>query len=176
MEWQHLSMTSHDPEHPDEAAEAVEVRREGLTMALYVSLSLLAVMAALPTSQVEESSNLALTIVLTSIGLVFAHQVAFRLSSRVYAPDSTLSPIAGRILTAQLAGGALITALAVVPILLFGPGAFRVSGLLLLLFVLVVGYYAARSAPHTRARSLAYVAGVAAIVGLVLLVKSLVGH
>ena len=69
-----------------------------------------------------------------------------------------------------------MTLLAVVPVLVLGAGALPVSMALLLLFVMVVGYAVARSAPASRLRSLAYVGGVVVLVGLVLAVKSLVGH
>ena len=156
--------------------ERLEVWREGITMALYISLSQLAVMAALPSREASEDDKLALTVALTSVGLVLAHQVAFRMSSRLVAPGSTLEPLAPRLLRAQLLGGAAVTALAVVPILIFGPPAYRWSMGLLLLFVMVVGYLVARSAPNSRRRSLLYVAVVALAVVAVLVVKSLVNH
>ena len=66
--------------------------------------------------------------------------------------------------------------LAVLPILLFGPAAYNWSVGLLLLFVMVVGYLVARSAPHGRIRSLVYVMMVAVAVIAVLAIKSLVSH
>ena len=69
-----------------------------------------------------------------------------------------------------------MTALAAVPILIFGPAAYRWSMGLLLLFVMIVGYLVARSAPYSRLRSLLYVGVVALTVILVLEVKSLVNH
>lgn len=169
--------------HQDEPAAAVdapheraEIWREGFTMALYISLSQLAVLSALPSDAVTGGTTLALTIALTSVGLVLAHQVAFRMSSRLIAEGSRLEPVAPRILRAQLAGGAFVTLLAVLPVLLFGADAVRWSAVLLLLFVLGVGYLVARSTPLSRARSLLYVSGVAVVVIGVLLVKSLVGH
>ena len=66
--------------------------------------------------------------------------------------------------------------LAVLPILLFGPGAYDWSVGLLLLFVMVVGYLVARSAKRSRARSLVYVMVVGVAVIGVLAVKSLVNH
>lgn len=156
--------------------ERMEIWREGVTMALYVSLSQLAVMTALPSQEASTDSKLALTVLLTSVGLVLAHQVAFRMSSRLVAPGSRLEPMAPRLLRAQLLGGALVTGLAVLPILVFGPSAYDISVGLLLVFVMVVGYFVARSAPHGRLRSLLYVAVVAVAVIGVLVVKSLVSH
>lgn len=159
-----------------ERHERREIWREGFTMALYISLSQLAVLTALPSSSVEGSSTLALTIALTSVGLVLAHQLAFRMSSRLIAEGSRLEPMAPRILRAQLAGGAFVTVLAVLPVLLFGAEAYRWSIALLLLFVLWVGYLVARTAPTSRLRSLLYVGFVAILVVGVLVVKNLVGH
>lgn len=145
-------------------------------MALYISLSQLAVMAALPTVTVVEDTSLALTTLLTSVGLILAHQVAFRMSSRLVEPGSRLAPEAPRLLRAQLVGGGIVTLLAVLPIVLLGPGAYRISMALLLVFVLAVGYAVARSKPASRLRSLGYVLVVVVIVGVVLVVKSLVSH
>lgn len=160
----------------EEDRERSEIWREGITMALYVSLSQLAVMTALPSQEASTDSKLALTVALTSVGLVLAHQLAFRMSSKLVAPGSRLEPLAPRLLRAQLLGGAAVTVLAVLPILLFGPGAYSWSIGLLLLFVMVVGYLVARSAPHGRVRSLVYVLVVAVAVLAVLAVKSLVSH
>lgn len=169
-----------DPIEPaatvDAPHERAEILREGLTMALYISLSLLAVLAAVPSTAITEGGTVVLTIALTSVGLVLAHQLAFRMSSRLIAEGSRLHPLAPKILRAQLVGGAFVTLLAVLPVLVFGPDAVRASMALLLLFVLGVGYLVARSAPTSRLRSLVYVAGVAVIVLVVLGVKALVGH
>lgn len=167
---------SAEPVQHDDTAQVREVWREGITMALYISLSQVAVMAALPTNRAAESSTLALTIALTSVGLVLAHQIAFRMSSRLIAEGSRLEPIAPRILRAQLIGGGFVTLLAVLPVLVFGPGALWLSEALLLLFIMVVGYLVARSAPMSRLRSLLYVGGVAIVVVGVLVIKNLAGH
>lgn len=169
-------MAESEPLPDEEERERNEVVREAVTMALYVSLSQLAVLTALPRDQATEDATLAWTIALTSVGLVLAHQIAFRMSSRLISKGSVLEPIAPRILRAQLLGGVVVTLLAVVPVLVLGAGALPVSMALLLLFVMVVGYAVARSAPASRLRSLVYVGGVVVLVGLVLAVKSLVGH
>jgi hypothetical protein len=165
----------HEASAEDER-ERVEVGREALTMALYISLSQLAVLTAMPTPDDTQTSTLAWTIALTSIGLVLAHQVAFRMSSKLFAAGSRLGPVAPRILRGQLLGGVFVTLLAVLPVLIFGADAVRLSAGLLLLFVMVTGYFVARSAPTSRLRALLYVAGVAVVVIGVLSVKSLVGH
>jgi len=160
----------------EEEREKAELWREGITMALYVSLSQLAVMMALPSDQIDQENRLALTVALTSVGLIFAHQVAFRMSSRLVARGSKLDALAPRLLRVQLIGGGTVTVLAALPILLFGNGAYRFSMGLLLLFVMGVGYYVSRTAPSSRARSLVYVLIVAAVVIAVLATKSLVSH
>lgn len=169
-------MTEPDGSAPGDDPEESEIWREGITMALYISLSQLAVMVALPTQQVQGASNLALTVALTSVGLILAHQLAFRISTRLVSKDSSVGPRDLRLLRAQLIGGGAVTLLAALPILLFGNGAYRVSLGLLLLFVMVVGYFAARSAPTSRPKSLLYVLGVGVLVVAVLIVKNLVSH
>ena len=166
-------MTS--PDGPEEDREAVEVVREAVTMALYISLSLLAVLTALPTSMEAAAPNVALTVGLTAIGLVLAHQVAFRMSTRLVS-HGRIDPGASRLLGAQLLGGAAVTVVAVLPLVVFGSDAMPVSFALLLSFVGVVGYVAARSVPMSRAKALGYVAMVVVVVAGVLAVKSLVGH
>lgn len=145
--------------------------REGLTMALYISLSLLAVMVAMPVSDHPE-----LTITLTSLGLILAHQVAFRLSSRLV-HQGRLGTANVELLTAQLIGGLAVTAIAVIPVLLF-PDRLGVAlaELLLLVFVAVVGYAAARTVPVGRTRALLYVSVVVVVVLTVLWVKNLAPH
>jgi hypothetical protein len=167
-------MTAARDESAEDHAHKLEVVRETVTMALYVSLSQLAFLTALPNSA-QQSDTLAWTVALTSVGLVLAHQVAFKISSRLVAVGS-LEPQAPQLLMAQLAGGAFVTALAVVPIVLFGPGALPLATGLLLAFVAVVGYLAARSVPVSRPRAITYVVFVVLAVLAVLAVKSMVNH
>lgn len=153
-----------------------DVLREGATMALYVSLSLLAVMVALPKDVAPASSDSpAAVLFFTSLGLLLAHQLAFRISAQL-AHRGLLSEHL-EILGAHLAGGMLVTGIAVVPVLLIsGPAGILVSELLLLGFIAVVGYIAARSRPLSRTRSLAYVAGVVLITLAILWIENLVDH
>ncbi|HVG98854.1 MAG TPA: hypothetical protein VNK05_18240, partial [Chloroflexota bacterium] len=150
---------------------------EGLTMALYVSLSLLAVLVALPPSMDPgAAARPALTLCLTSVGLILAHALAFRLSARLV-HHGALPAAQLELLAAQLAGGLAVTAVAVTPVLLIGgPEGVRAAEFLLLAFVAVVGYLAARAVPVSRPRALAYVAFVVALALGVLWIKSLVGH
>ena len=67
-------MAESEPLPDEEERERNEVVREAVTMALYVSLSQLAVLTALPRDQATEDATLAWTIALTSVGLVLAHR------------------------------------------------------------------------------------------------------
>ena len=144
-------------------------------MALYISLSLLAVLVALPTGTLADTASVALTVGLTAVALVLAHQVAFRISTRLV-HHGILDAQARRLLAAQLAGGAAVTVVAVAPVLIFGPDAIAWTGLLLVAFVAVVGYIAARSVPVGRLRATLYSLGVVAMIGIILLVKGLIAH
>jgi hypothetical protein len=167
------------PDEPPPTApvgpEQLDVIREAVTMALYLSLSLLAVVLALPEGGDPADRTVVRTVLLTSVGLLLAHQVAFRMSSRLVA-HGRLDESATTLLGAQLAGGAIITILAVVPLIVGGSAALPVSVGLLVVFVAVVGYLTARSGQVSRARALLYVAGVVIVVLAVLAVKGLVAH
>lgn len=170
-------MTDADPRVHEVDEARNEVLREGLTMALYISLSQLAVLVAVPRSVVEgDDSNLWWQILVTSVGLVLAHQVAARMSTRLVADGSRLDAVTPRVQRAQLIGGGFVTLLAALPVLVLGPSYLWLSVALLLAFVMSVGYLVARSAPSSRLRSLAYVLVIGVVVGAVLLVKSAVGH
>jgi len=165
---------------PHEAAYSTHRRErshEAVTMALYISLSLLAVLAALPSSfEPGAFENPAVTIFLTSIGLLLAHVVAFRLSTRLVhggrLPEEQL-----QLLAAQITGGLVVTLLAVIPVLIFGgPDGVRLAGWLPLALVALVGYMAARAVPLSRTRALFYVAIVVVVVVGVLWIKNLVHH
>lgn len=156
-------------------SERLEWWREAVTMALYVSLSLLAVLVALPTGVSAENEHLWLTILMTAVALLLAHQVAFRLSTRLI-NRGLLDEAGRRLLSAQVVGGLISGVVAAVPVFLFGPGAIRLTEFLVLAFVAAVGYRAARSVPTSRTRALGYVAFLVVVVLGVLLVKSLVAH
>lgn len=144
-------------------------------MALYIALSLLAVMVALPAVGTEDD-DLALTVLFFSLGLILAHRVAFRMSSRLVAEGGGMEPEARSLLRAQLVGGAFVTFIAVLPLLLFGADAYPASMAALLLFVMIVGYHVARSVPVSRARALLYVVLVLVVVIAVLGVKTKVPY
>ena len=151
--------------------------REGLTMALYIGLSLLAVMVALPTDVTAAlNPHPAVTLFLTSIALLIAHQLAFRLSARL-AHRGEIATEHLDLLAAQVVGGLAVTAVAVIPVVLIGGRTgVVVAELLLLAFIAVVGYASARTIHVSRVRALLSVAGVIALVLVVLWIKDLVHH
>ncbi|MEI8081125.1 MAG: hypothetical protein WCI74_04695, partial [Actinomycetes bacterium] len=65
------------------AAHKREVVREAVTMALYVSLSLLAVVLATPEVTHETKAQVAFVAFVTVCGLLFAHMLAFDVSTRL---------------------------------------------------------------------------------------------
>src|SRR4029079_5253660 len=83
--------------------------REGLTMALYIGLSLMARMVALPRHVTPPlDPRRAVTLFLTSISLLIAHQLAFRLSARL-AHQGALGAEHLDLLAAQVVGGLAVT-------------------------------------------------------------------
>ena len=148
---------------------------EAITMALYVGLSLLAVLVAQPPNASPSESDLWLTILITAVALLLAHQVAFRLSSRLV-NKGLLDPTALRLLAAQSAGGMCVAVVAALPVLVWGTSGIPVSEGLILAFVAATGYRAARLVPASRPRALFYVGLVVVVVIGVLVIKGLVAH
>jgi hypothetical protein len=165
--------TSTEPLFLERAANRTERIREGVTMALYIALSLLAVMFALPANLAEAAgASHAGVLFVTAIGLLIAHQLAFRLSARL--AHGKLASEHLELLAAQLIGGLAVTLVAVAPVLLIGGQAgLLVSELALIAFIAVVGYIAARGIPLSRGRALLFTAGVVALTLVVIGIKNL---
>ena len=145
-------------------------------MALYIGLSLLAVMVALPRDVTAAANpHAAVTLFLTSIALLVAHQLAFRLSARL-THGGEIGSAHLDLLAAQLIGGLAVTAVAVIPVLIFeGRTGVVIAELALLAFIAAVGYASARTV-HGRGRALLFVLGVIALVLFVLWLKDVVHH
>lgn len=158
----------------DRSGRRRERLRELITMALYISLSLLAVMIALGGEGGEEDSfRQALTVFLAGVGLLLAHWVAARLSTRVVGGTQEQLDV----LAAQLAGGISVTIVAVIPILVLGNDAGRITSELLLLgLVVLAGYRATRVAGLSRARAAVYLAATVAVALGVILFKAFLAH
>ena len=144
-------------------------------MALYVSVSLLAVLVAQPSRSNDANLDYALAVFFPAVALLLAHQFAIRVSTRLVS-RGVLSPESLRVLGAQMTGGGVIAVVASVPPLLLGQLGFDISVALLLAFVGLVGYRAAKSADASTARSVAYVAALVLIVAGIVAVKSIAGH
>jgi hypothetical protein len=151
--------------------------REGVTMALYISLSLMAVMVARPANtESGDAENPARLLIVTSIGLIFAHAVAFRMSTRL-ANKGQFSIENIGLLIAQIVGGLAVTIVAATPLLLIGGAdGVVVSELVLLTLIALVGYVSARSIPVSRLRAVVYVMFINVVVLIVIWVKNLAHH
>jgi hypothetical protein len=164
------------PEHHAPDAHRIELAREAITMALYQSLSLLAVLLATPDPSSEEAGvKVAGTVLLTGLGLLLAHHMAFRLSSRLV-NAGVLDEQSTTMLKAQAVGGLpVVLAAALPPLLLGGDPGLAVSELLLLGLVALTGYRAVRQAVNRR-RALLYLVFLLVGVSLLMVLKTLVGH
>ncbi|MFA7323248.1 MAG: hypothetical protein WC005_02705 [Candidatus Nanopelagicales bacterium] len=149
--------------------------REGVTMAIYVNLSLLAVLLVIPEDEEQSHAGLALMVVSTAISLLIAHHLAFRISSR-FVHNGQVQHSTKRLLLAQAMGGATAAALAAVPVLLFGADGIWISDLLLLAFVCTIGFIASRSGGASILRALGYVALLIVLVTGVIILKNLTTH
>lgn len=153
--------------------QQVELFREATTMAVYVSLSLLAVLAALP---IEARHTRVITVGLTGVGLLLAHWLASTITSNFSL--SQLKTAEGlKVLSAQVAGGLAVTVVAVVPLLVFPTvsGVWISAGLLVAL-VCAVSYYAARANHRSRGASLLYVLAIVVIATGIVILKTSVEH
>jgi hypothetical protein len=146
-------------ERPDDQAtapheQAVELRKEAYTMALYVAICLLAALLALPDEDVPSTSALGLIWGVT-LGLMGAHWFAFRLSAQLVGAG-TVRPHDAESAIAQLSGAGLVALLATIPVF-FVSEPLDFDQFVLAGFIGVVGYLVARPAlrrgrPHHRDR------------------------
>jgi hypothetical protein len=153
-----------------------QVLHEGVTMALYVAVSLLALLTALPESLSDESSVLR-TILGTTLGLALAHWLAFRVSS-LFVGHGVLEPAARRSLGVQALAAAGVGAVAAAPLLIGpGPAALGISRLLLAGVIGLFAYGVSIQAQPSRLRGLVYALVVVVIALTVAIVKNLLaGH
>jgi hypothetical protein len=154
----------------------VELRKEGLTTALYVSICLLAALIALP-EKGEAHEHVIRVVWGVTIGLAVAHWFAFRLSARLVGAGS----LGQRDLESagvQLAAAAAVALLASIPVLVFAESAeLAAVEVLLAAFVGVVGFAVARGAGATLVRALVYALSVLVVALLIAGLKNgLAGH
>lgn len=101
----------------DDADHALHIRREAVTMALYVSITLL---AALTVTEDGGTAHLPVLEVVwgTTIGLALAHWCAFSLASHLVGSSTNWRSL-DRELLAQLAGAGVIAGVATLAVIVF---------------------------------------------------------
>lgn len=159
------------------ASESAELLKEGLTMALYVSVCLLAASAVVAESP-ERNHVEALGLVWgTTLGLALAHLFAFRVSARLIS-SGTVDEHDVRISVAQLLGAIAVAALCTGPVVLM-PATSELDAVRLLLagLVALVAFLTARRGGKSLTISLAYGMVVLVVALAVAVVKNLLsGH
>lgn len=147
--------------------------REALTMALYVTICLIAGVIALP----EPREHLLGWVWGIAIGLVLAHFFAFELSAELFSGES-FSRAELRVGGAHLTGAAVVAALTSVPLLVVPASREALWVLVVLVSVLAItSYNTARRWGSRRLRAALYAATVALVALAIALVKNyLVGH
>jgi hypothetical protein len=155
---------------------ADEPLREAITMALYVAICLLAALTAVTDTGGSHPRALGL-IWGTTVGLALAHWFAFRLSANLTTRGHrTEHDVA--VAAAQLAGAAVVAAMASVPILLFPASSeLDVVRLELATILGLTGYLIARRNGAGALRSIVFGAGIL-VAGLAIAVvkNHLAGH
>ncbi|MEP9364347.1 hypothetical protein ABLE68_15375 [Nocardioides sp. CN2-186] len=140
--------------HEQDRAEhhRAERRREANTMALYIGISLLAALTALPDSKPLHAHGLGVVWGIT-LGLALAHWFSFWVSAGEFDRHDA------RVAVSQLGGAVAVATLASIAMLVF-PRKVELNGteLVLTLFVAVVGYLSMRwsGAGRTKAASFAF--------------------
>jgi hypothetical protein len=154
---------------------AAELRKEAFTMALYISICLLAALTA--TSHPAEEIDAFLIVWGTTLGLAAAHLFAFRVSARLVG-SGKVRPHDGDVAVAQLAGAVAVAVLATIPMLLFADSIeFAVVRFTLAGFIGVVGFAVARSGGASLLRSALYGASILIVATAIAALKNfLVGY
>lgn len=158
-------------EQRSQPAERRELRRAAVEMALYVALSLLAVEVALPRDMEEhETVSVAITLAFTALGLLAAHWLAFRVSARLES-GGLVNREQLSILGAELAAGAIVVLLTVIPILVLPPPSGLVASQVTMLALIAGVAYAAARPTASRTRSTMYSAAVVLGTAIVVAIK-----
>ena len=154
-----------------------EARLEASTMALYVSVVLLAALVALRDATDTDQTELLQLIWGTTLGLALAHFYAFRVSSRLIR-GRPFDRGDLRSALAQLVGASAVAVLCTIPVaLLPSPTEDDMVRLWIGLLLGVAGYTSGRAGGASRPRSLVLGAVVLAVGVTVALVKNaLAGH
>ncbi len=162
------------PQHVD-AFVRRELLREGVSMALYVSLTLLAALIAIPSDDIPGTVGTAAIIWGGAAGLSLAHWLAFDLAARLYGAEQLdrLHRLGGPVSVAAALTVALIVSIPIV----FAPDdiASEVAICVLALLVAVAGFGVGRRSGAGLLRSLVGGAAVLVVAGVVVAVKIAVG-
>lgn len=136
-----------------EAGHAEELRKETYTMALYVSITLLAALTATSERASDGHVDVLALVWGTTVGLALAHWFAFRLSSLFVAGGRFVRRDV-EIGLAQLLGAAAVAVLGTIPVLVLPSTAERDGDrIVLALFVGLLAYLTGRSAGGSRLRA-----------------------
>lgn len=153
-----------------------ELWKEGVTMALYVAICLLAALTAVG-DEVLDHDDVIEIVWGSTLGLALAHWFAFQVAARLAGSGSVARHDAESALV-QLAGAGAVALLVTVPVLVFQRStAFSVARVVLAVFIGAVGYVVARTGGGSRVRAAVYGTSVLALAAIVALVKnSLAGY
>jgi hypothetical protein len=149
-------MSIHDAEETHEPATAVDraVIRESITMGLYITISLLAVLSAQPHG--DATTVAMLTVVWgTTLGLTLAHWLAFRLTARLFA-GAELSAHDRMAMTGQAVAALGVAAVASVPLILGVNSGLALTRSLLAGLIGLFAFGAARRHGASVGRALTY--------------------
>jgi hypothetical protein len=132
-----------------------ERRREANTMALYIGISLLAALTALPDSKNLHAHGLGVVWGIT-LGLALAHWFSFWVATRLVSSGEFAREDA-RLLLSQLAGAVAVATLASIAMLVFPDSVeLNATELVLTSFVAVVGYLSMRWSGAGRTKAAAF--------------------
>jgi hypothetical protein len=149
-------MTIDEAEEPHDTATVVDraVIRESITMGLYITISLLAVLTAQPHG--DATTAAVLTVVWgTTLGLTLAHWLAFRLTARLFAGAEL--PSHDRLaMVGQAVAAFGVAAIASVPLILYASSGLALSRSLLAGLVGLFAFGAARRHGGSFGRALTY--------------------
>jgi VIT1/CCC1 family predicted Fe2+/Mn2+ transporter len=155
----------------------VDARREAYTMALYVSVCLLAALSAVAERTDAGQVDVFKITWGTTIGLAVAHWFAFRVSARLVAAGE-LGRHEVHTAAAQLVGALAVAVLVTVPVVLLPATAeLDVVRLVLAGFVAAIGYAVARNSGASMRRSAIYAASILVIALAIAVLKNVLsGH
>jgi hypothetical protein len=155
----------------------LELAKEAATMALYVSICLLAALTVVSDSELVHGRTVFKVIWGTTLGLALAHLFAFRLSARLVAAGS-IQRADAEVAAAQFAGSLVVAVLATVPVLLLdGEAEPSVTRWVLAGFIALVGFVVARSSGASKVRSAVYASATTVIALAIVVIKNVLsGH